>query len=228
MATNYIAYFRVSTQKQGITGLGIEAQKMAVAGYAANIVAEYVEVESGKKNNRIELQKAIAECKATGATLLIAKLDRLSRNAIFILTLKDSGVNFICADMPQANTLTIGIMAVMAQHEREIISSRTKAALQAKKARAGKIHNNKGNKGAQNFIATDARAKAKEALKVKRTTNANTRQAAAMAVQMHTGGATLRSIANALNNAGFKTATGAGMYSAIQVSRLLTLQTATA
>ena len=135
----YVAYFRVSTQRQGASGLGLSAQRTSVNGYIYNkgeIVAEFTDIESGKKNNRPELLKAIALCKDKGAVLLIAKLDRLTRNVAFIFTLRDSGAEFVCADMPEANTLTIGVMATMAQHEREVIGDRTRKAL-AEKKRAG-------------------------------------------------------------------------------------------
>lgn len=218
----YTLYTRVSTQQQGNSGLGLEAQRAAVQRYAADITAEFTEVESGKKANRAQLAAAIAHCQQTGNTLLIAKLDRLSRDVVFIFTLRDSGINFLCADMPQANTLTIGIMAVMAQHEREIISSRTKAALQAKKAKAGKIHTNTGSKGLSNLIATDAKAKAVEAIRTKAANNEHTQQAAALAIQLRQNGNSLRQIASALNAGKFKTSTGCcGKYTAIQVARLL-------
>lgn len=139
----YIAYYRVSTKQQGASGLGLDSQKEAVKRHTENcgacILAEFTEVESGKKNDRQELQKAIAAAKHQGATLLIAKLDRLARNAAFIFTLRDAGINFICCDMPDANTLTIGIFATLAQYEAELISSRTKAALAVKKAQGFKL-----------------------------------------------------------------------------------------
>ena len=134
-----ILYFRVSTAGQGRSGLGLDAQRAAVEAFCGhrgcNVLAEYTEVESGKRNDRPELTKALHHAKITGATLVIAKLDRLSRNAAFLLTLKDSGANFVCADMPDANNLTIGIMALVAQQEREAISTRTSEALAAAKAR---------------------------------------------------------------------------------------------
>ena len=136
----YIAYYRVSTQKQGISGLGLDAQRTDVNRFISRggeLVAEYQDIESGKKNNRPSLINAINEAKKQGATLLIAKLDRLSRNASFILTLRDSRVDFVCCDMPDANSLTIGIMAILAQDERERTSLRTKAAL-AELKRKGK------------------------------------------------------------------------------------------
>jgi DNA invertase Pin-like site-specific DNA recombinase len=98
----------------------------------AQLLTEYFEIESGKKNHQPQLLAAIAEARRTGATLLIAKLDRLSRNAGFIFALRDSGVDFVCCDMPDANTLTVGLFAVIAQHEREMISKRTTDALTAK------------------------------------------------------------------------------------------------
>ncbi len=135
----YVAYYRVSTQKQGESGLGLEAQRRCVAemvsSRAGEIIADFQDIESGKKNDRPELLKAIRQTKEKGATLIIAKLDRLARNAAFILELRDSGIDFVACDIPEANSLTIGIMAILAQQERETISARTKAALQAKKHR---------------------------------------------------------------------------------------------
>lgn len=143
-----VAYHRVSTTKQGQSGLGLEAQKAAIEGYAkrveAAVIDSYTEVESGKHNARPELQKALHRAKVTGATLIIAKLDRLSRNAAFLLALRDSGVKFIAADMPEASELTVGVLALIAQHEREAISKRTKDALQAAKARGTKLGNPNG------------------------------------------------------------------------------------
>jgi DNA invertase Pin-like site-specific DNA recombinase len=113
----------VSTARQGQSGLGLEAQRTAVSTFVGNaaILQEFVEVESGKVNHRPQLVAAIDYAKGKGATLVIARPDRLSRNAGFIFTLKDSGADFVCADMPDSNTLTIGIFAVLAQHERELI-----------------------------------------------------------------------------------------------------------
>jgi len=141
-ATRYIPYYRVSTARQGQSGLGLEAQQAAVLAFVADpaqLLAEYVEIESGKQNQRPQLLAAMAEARRVGATLLIAKLDRLSRNAGFIFALRDSGVAFVCCDMPDANTLTVGLFAVLAQHERETISKRTKEALTAKKARGAQL-----------------------------------------------------------------------------------------
>ena len=136
----YVAYLRVSTARQGKSGLGIEGQREAIKRFVAErggaiIAPEFVEVETGKRNDRPELEKAIKRCRLTGATLLVAKLDRLSRNAAFLMTLRDSGVTFVAADLPEANTMTVGVMAVVAQYEAEAISARTKAALTAARAR---------------------------------------------------------------------------------------------
>ena len=133
--TKYVTYFRVSTVKQGRSGLGLEAQQEAVKHYADNIIHSFTEIESGKDDQRPQLAAAIAMCKATGSAILIAKLDRLSRKASFLLTLRDSGVQIVAADMPNCSTLEYGIRAVIAQNEREEISKRTKAALDAAKAR---------------------------------------------------------------------------------------------
>jgi DNA invertase Pin-like site-specific DNA recombinase len=138
-----VAYMRVSTDKQGRSGLGLEAQEAAVAAYAealdADIVDRFIEVESGKRNDRPELAKALALCRKHKATLIIAKLDRLARNVAFIANLMESGADFIAVDMPSATRLTIHILAAVAEHEREMISARTKAALQARKARGGRL-----------------------------------------------------------------------------------------
>lgn len=133
--TKYVAYFRVSTTKQGQSGLGLEAQQESVKQYADSIIHSFTEIESGKNDSRIQLAAAIELCRTSGASLLIAKLDRLSRDAAFLMTIRKSGVDIVAADMPNASTLEFGIKAIFAQHEREEISKRTKAALAAAKAR---------------------------------------------------------------------------------------------
>lgn len=143
-----VSYLRVSTTKQGQSGLGLEAQRAAIQAYAfskgAGVYKEFLEVESGKLNRRPQLTEALHLAKVTGAVLVIAKLDRLSRNAAFLLALRDSGVKFIATDIPDANELTVGIMALVAQQEREAISKRTREALQAAKRRGTTLGNPNG------------------------------------------------------------------------------------
>jgi DNA invertase Pin-like site-specific DNA recombinase len=143
-----VSYLRVSTQKQGRSGLGLEAQRAAIEVFAqlrqATLLRTFTEVESGKRNVRPELNKALDLARVTGATLVIAKLDRLSRNAAFLLALRDSGVRFVAADMPDANELTVGIMALVAQQEREAISKRTREALRAARSQGRRLGNPNG------------------------------------------------------------------------------------
>lgn len=143
-----VSYLRVSTARQGASGLGLEAQRAAVQGFAAGaghtIVAELVEVESGRKADRPQLAAALGLCRLHRATLVIAKLDRLARNVAFIANLMDGGVEFVACDMPHANRLTLHLMAAMAEYERDMISQRTKAALAAAKARGVKLGNPNG------------------------------------------------------------------------------------
>lgn len=164
-----VAYQRVSTDKQGKSGLGLDAQVAAIAAYAAtaglDIIASFTEIESGKVNARPELTKALHRAKVTGATLVIAKLDRLSRNASFLMALQDSAVRFTAADNPHANDMTIGFLAIIAQHERQAISARTKAALAIARARGTKLGNPNGasalHRAAKGNHASIATAKAK-------------------------------------------------------------------
>lgn len=142
-ARRFVAYYRVSTDRQGRSGLGLEAQQKAVMDYlnggAWELVGEFVEVESGKKSDRPELARALDACRKHKARLVIAKLDRLSRNLAFVATLMESGVEFVAVDNPHANKLTIHILAAVAEHEREAISERTKVALAAAKARGTRL-----------------------------------------------------------------------------------------
>ena len=204
----YVAYYWVSTQKQGNSGLGLDSQRQQVQSFVncTNcIIAEFTEIESGKKDNREQLVQAIATAKKEGAKLVIAKLDRLSRNANFIFTLRDSGVDFVCADMPDANTLTIGIFAVMAQHERELISTRTKAGLKVKKERLAL----EGKKlGTPNNLTPEARQKGLETRQHNAATKKENVQATALATMHRQKGATLQTIAGTLNGLGFNTSKG--------------------
>lgn len=140
---DYIAYYRVSTDKQGARGLGMDAQREAVSRFIAGrgqLHGEFVEVESGKRHtNRPQLLAALSECRKRRAVLVIAKLDRLARNVAFIANLMNSDVEFVAVDMPTASRLTIHILAAVAEHEREMISTRTKDALTAAKARGTKL-----------------------------------------------------------------------------------------
>lgn len=212
----FTAYYRVSTAKQGQSGLGLEAQRAAAKTFVngnSEIEAEFVEVESGKRDDRPKLAEAIAHAKANGSTLLIAKLDRLSRNAGFIFALRDSGVEFVCADMPDANTLTIGIFAVLAQHERELISSRTKAALAARKARGLSL-------GTPANLTDEARRKGAAARSERARTNLGNRQAAELAGLYRAQGHSLRAVAKRLNDGGYLTREGKA-FQAETVRRLL-------
>ena len=200
----YVTYYRVSTLKQGNSGLGLGAQKAAVRNFLKCvdcILAEYTETESGKKNDRPQLKSAIAHAKSKGATLVIAKLDRLSRNAGFIFTLRDSGVDFVCADMPDANTLTIGIFAVLAQHERETISHRTKAALQAKKAQGYKL-------GKPENLTEQARLKGIEVRQRNARSSQENRQAMDLIQSAKEKGQSFREIVKKLNDLGYRTRRG--------------------
>ena len=219
VAKPYVAYYRVSTKSQGQSGLGLEAQKSAVVQFAKSgrsIIREYTEIESGKRNDRIQLHQAIAFARRHAATLIIAKLDRLSRNAGFIFALKDSGVDFICADMPDANTLTVGIFAVLAQHERELISQRTKAALAAKKAQGHVL-------GKPENLTIEAAQKGNRAWRRIAAANENNRRAAGMIHLLRNAGMGWLPIARQLNGHGFRTSRGKA-FQAVQVQRLFDRQ----
>jgi len=212
----YTPYYRVSTQKQRTSGLGLDAQRAAVQVFVADpaqLGTEYVEIESGKRNHRPQLLAAIAEARRVGSTLLIAKLDRLSRNAGFIFALRDSGVDFVCCDMPDANTLTVGLFAVIAQHERETISKRTKDALTAKKARGAQLGS------PQNFTTTVI-AQGQAAMQRNAREHQANRQAAQLAELLRAKGQTLWQIAANLNEAGYRTRRGKEFH-ATTVQRLL-------
>lgn len=202
--TKYIAYYRVSTQKQGNSGLGLEAQRSDVCRFVERggiLIAEYQDIESGKNNNRPKLIMAIEECKKQGATLLIAKLDRLSRNASFILMLRDSKIVFVCCDMPDANSMTIGIMAILAQDERERTSQRTKAALAELKRKGVKL-------GTPDNLTEQARINSLQVRQEKAYSDENNRKAGALIVSMRGQGKTFYQITKELNKLGFKTRKG--------------------
>lgn len=206
----FVAYYRASTQKQGQSGLGLEGQQAKVRTFTKNcqdcIIAEFTEVESGRKDNRGELNKAIEIAKREQAVLLIAKLDRLARRVSFITTLRDTGVKFIACDNPEASNLTVNILASVAEEEARLISERTKAALDAKKARlkaAGLPENWRTGKW-----NNDARLKGIETIKKNAATNENTKRSKNYATLLRGQGKTLEQIAEVLNSEGHLTARG--------------------
>ena len=210
----YVAYYRVSTKRQGESGLGLEAQKSSVEKFTSTgeLLTSFTDVESGKNNNRPALAKAIEFAKNNEARLIIAKLDRLSRNAAFIFTLRDSHVDFVCADMPDANRVTIGIMAVLAQDEQERISQRTKAALSALKERGVKLGTPTNLTGEARSAGTLARIK-------NSIDNSANRQAGAIVVSMRKENKSFNCITAAINDLGFKSRRG-GIFHQTQVKRL--------
>jgi DNA invertase Pin-like site-specific DNA recombinase len=216
----FVAYYRVSTAKQGDSGLGLEAQQAAVRSYLNGgrwkLVSELTEIESGKLNDRPRLAEALALCRIHGATLIIAKLDRLARNVAFISNLMESGVDFIAVDFPQANRLTIHILAAVAEHEAVMISARTRAALAAAKARGVKL--GCGNDAIAAHAMTGHRASV-AARKAKASKRAGDLVPVIQSIQQ-TGAGSLRQIAGVLNKRGIRTPRG-GEWSAVQVQRML-------
>jgi DNA invertase Pin-like site-specific DNA recombinase len=197
----YIAYFRVSRKKQEISGLGLEAQKAVVAGFLSEtdqLIDQYTETESGNDNERPQLDAAINAAKAHSAKLLIAKLDRLSRNVRFIFSLKESEVDFLAIDIPEMNTLTVGMMAVIAQHERETIAARTKAALEVKKRQGFKL-------GTPENLTDEARQKSLEVRTKNAFSNKANRQAAELIIMYREKGMPYCTIADRLNANGYRT-----------------------
>ncbi len=211
----FIGYYRVSTQRQGQSGLGLDSQKNAVLSFLNSrvIQAEFTDIESGKNDNRPELLKAIELSKQTNSTLLIAKLDRLSRNMTFISTLMDAKVKFICVDMPEASELTIHIFAALAQWERKRISERTTDALRQLKKRGIKL-------GTPENFTYKTRKLGPVKLKEKAITNPNNQKAKKLIGLLNKEGKTLRAIAAELNESGFKTSRN-GIFRPEQVRRLL-------
>ncbi len=218
----FIAYYRVSTKKQGRSGLGLDAQREAVAEHLRTVngrlVAEFTEIEHGtrKGNNRPELAKALAQCRVHSATLCIAKLDRLARNVAFISNLMESHVDFCACDFPQANRLTIHILAAIAEHEAEMISARTKAALAAAKRRGVVLGGDRGNCAAIAKKGNWASAKVRSETAQRR---ANDLLPIIEAIRAE-GAGSLRQIAAGLNHRGITTARG-GEWSAVQVARIV-------
>jgi DNA invertase Pin-like site-specific DNA recombinase len=216
----FIAYYRVSTDKQGRSGLGLEAQQEAVRSYLNGgnwtLVDEVTEVESGKRDDRPALDRALGLCRLYGATLVVAKLDRLARNVAFISKLMDSGVDFVAVDFPQANRLTVHILAAVAEHEAALISQRTKAALAAAKAR-GVTLGNPAN--LRNQIDGSVKGNAAKAAQ------ADKRAADLLPIiaPLKADGASLRQIAERLTRRGIPAPRG-GTWSAVAVKRILDRQ----
>ncbi len=216
MDGRFVSYFRVSTKRQGASGLGLDGQRAAVAGWlnggSWTVLAEFIEVESGKDNDRPQLAAALAECRMTGATLVVAKLDRLARNAHFLLGLKESGVEFVAVDMPSATRLTVGIMAMVAEEEGRAISARTIAALAAYKARPGAKPLG-GHRGVLPDVAKASEARTKAAA-------AYAAQVGPVAAKMVAEGLSLHRIAAAMTDRGIRTPRG-GAWTATAVRNLL-------
>ena len=206
----YIAYYRVSTDKQGRSGLGLESQRNLVAAYADDIVADFTEVESGKHDDRPQLTAALEHARRIGASILIAKIDRLSRDAAFLLQLRKSGVDIVAADMPHAGTLEFGVRAVVAQHEREEISRRTKAALHAARLRGTRLGSPRPHIGSA--IGNAKQAKNADAFAGRIKLIVDDIKAA--------GVTSLLAIASALNDRGISTARG-GAWHATTVRNVL-------
>jgi DNA invertase Pin-like site-specific DNA recombinase len=214
-----VSYLRVSTAKQGASGLGLEAQRAAVAAFAKGgthtLLSEHVEVESGAKAARPKLAAALTLCRLHRATLVIAKLDRLARNVAFIANLMDGGVEFVACDMPHANRLTLHLLAAIAEHEREMISQRTRAALQAAKARGVRL----GNPNGAAALLDGCRAAAERSSAVRRATACRHAQVVApMLAELSRAGLSHRCIAQELNQRGVPSASGTLWY-AEQVRR---------
>jgi len=210
----FVAYYRVSTDRQGMSGLGLDAQRAAVARHIgqAELVAEFTEVESGRKNDREELAHAMSLAKRTKATLVIAKLDRLARNVHFISGLLESGVPFVCADMPEADRTFLQMMAVFAELEARKISERTKAALAQIKAQGRKLGSPTPELGSAAGIAK---------LQAKADRYAERVGPLVREIMAKTGAKTMRDIAEVLEARGIETPRGGCVWHASQVSNLL-------
>jgi len=197
-----VLYFRVSTEKQGRSGLGLDAQRTAVACCVsgAEVLEEFVEVESGRKSSRTQLAAALDLCKREGAELVIAKLDRLSRDVRTIFELRHSGVRFRACDLPEFNTLTLAIFAAFAQYESERISERTAAALAERKTRTGEWR--------KSPLTPELRAKGVETNRKKALENSNNRRAVFLLESLQGKGYTLQKKADLLNANEYRTSRG--------------------
>ena len=211
----YIGYIRVSTKKQGKSGLGLEAQKRAIRNLLNDddiLIAEFEEVESGKNEERPKLLEAIQKCKETKGTLVIARLDRLSRSLSFISQLMDSGIEFVACDIKHANRFTIQIFAALAEQEARFISKRTKVALAELKSKGKKL-------GSPQNLTNIFRKRSIEVRQINAISNENNRKATALIVSMRNENKSYLNIAIELNKSGFKTRRGK-TFSAMTVKRL--------
>ena len=206
MKQKYVAYLRVSTQKQGYSGLGLEAQREIIRNHLHDTtpVAEFVEVESGRKSDRPKLKEALALCRKDGATLIVAKLDRLARSVSFLSNLLESDVDIVFCDFPQANKMVLHIISAISQYEAELIAARTKASLQAKKARGFKLGNpehllDKHQEAIQNSIKT---------CRTKADNYPNNKRAVAMLRILVKENSSYCEMAKILNQEGFVTSRG--------------------
>ena len=197
---NYITYYRVSTRKQGDSGLGLEGQRVAVERFThdGEVIAEFTEVESGSKTDRPQLKLALEAAKKNQATLVVAKLDRLSRNVRFTADLLDSGVDFIACDNPHANRMTIQLLAVFAEQELRMISQRTKAGLEAAKSRGVKL-GAASPKYSRVYMAGEKRAKRTKPYPVQMTN---------IITQMRSDGVSFAKVADTLNKQGWESRSG--------------------
>jgi DNA invertase Pin-like site-specific DNA recombinase len=202
----YVAYYRVSTDRQGRSGLGLDAQKNAVQAYLSRsggaLRAEFTEVQSGKDDDRLQLGEALKLCRLTNSTLLIAKLDRLSRNVAFLATLQQAGTKFVACDLPEANELVVHILAAVAQAERKAISERTRAALAAAKAWGIRLGNTRLKPGTRASAAIPSTARSKRASDRAKELLEVIDNAARL------GHVTLRQVAHYLNELGIASPTG--------------------
>jgi DNA invertase Pin-like site-specific DNA recombinase len=223
---NFVSYLRVSTQRQGKSGLGLQAQREAVRGYLgadATLLEEFVETESGRHSARPKLARALALCRLQQARLIVAKIDRLARNVAFISALMESGVKFVAVDLPEANELVVHIMSAMAEHEAKAISERTRAALAVVKTRKGLgVRSHKDPAATRAKLAAVADQGRQVAIRVRRAKQQrHTRDILPIMRDLQQAGKnTLSAIAEALNKKGLKTPHGK-KWSAMQVSRVL-------
>jgi len=223
----FVAYLWVSTDNPGASGLGIDAQRAAVARQAAalggTVVAEFVDVESGRKKDRPQLAAALASCRARHAVLLIAKLGRLARNVAFISNLMEAGVEFAAADMPTVNKLTVHILAAVAEEEARMISTRTKAALAQKKIALAKVGKKLGNPNLRPGTRDQALAasKAAAATRITRANDAAADIAPAIEAIRADGISSLGGIAEALSERGIATPSGRGAWHPATVARVI-------